>query len=89
MYQYGVYGSIENTRMDFYILEKKWAVKLVTHHDRLDETVSWFREDGDYQPCEGEYEFDGYIIIDCAASLPSNSMLFHSILGCVVSFTDI
>lgn len=81
--------SIENTRMDFYIPEKKWAVKLVTHHERLDETISWFTEDGDYQPWEGEYEFDEYIIIDCATSLPSHGMLSHSILGCVVSFTDI
>lgn len=71
--------------MDFYIPEKKWAVKLVTHHQRLDETIFWFTEDGEYQPWEGEYEFDEYIIIHCATSLPSHGMLSHSILGCVVS----
>ncbi|KAL4818104.1 hypothetical protein BDW67DRAFT_183386 [Aspergillus spinulosporus] len=55
-------------RFDFYIPEKKWAIKLLRDHDRVDEHTSRFKEGGKYHSWLKENMVDDWIIIDCACS---------------------
>jgi len=67
--------------VDFYIPEKKWAIELLRDHIAVNEYISRFKEGGKYHPWLKENMIEGWIIIDCATSLPTKSVfsVFNSV----------
>ncbi|KAL4788399.1 hypothetical protein BJX76DRAFT_353418 [Aspergillus varians] len=66
------WSKTRDGRVDFYIPEKKWAIKLLRDHDRVHEHVSRFKAGGSYYSWIEEGMFDDWIIIDCATSPPAS-----------------
>ncbi|KAL4788605.1 hypothetical protein BJX76DRAFT_1427 [Aspergillus varians] len=66
------WSRTSDSRVDFYIPEKKWAIELLRDHDRVNEHISWFKEGGRYHPWLKENMVEDWIIIDCASSPPLN-----------------
>ncbi|KAL3481661.1 hypothetical protein BJX99DRAFT_243644 [Aspergillus californicus] len=59
-----------DARVDFYIPEKKWAIKLLREHDRASDHLSRILEEGgEERSWLKEAMIEDWIIIDCATSL--------------------
>ncbi|BCR87943.1 ATP-binding protein [Aspergillus chevalieri] len=77
------WSRTKDSRVDFYIPEKKWVIELLRNHDKVDEHISQFKEGGKYHPWLKENMVEDWIIIDCATSLPtkgfSEPRLWHAV----------
>jgi len=73
------WSTSKDGRVDFYIPEREWAVKLLRDHDRVDQHISQFKEGGKDRPWLKEEMVKDWIIIDCATSLPTKSMFLLSV----------
>ncbi|XRM38922.1 hypothetical protein ABZX51_002313 [Aspergillus tubingensis] len=59
-------------RADFFIPEKKWAVELVRHDDRIDDHVKRFQGGGQYFDWLQKKAVEDWIVINCATSVPTS-----------------
>jgi hypothetical protein len=61
-------------RVDFWIPQKRWGIELLRDHNRVTEHCNRFKKGGRYYPWIEAGMLKDWIIIDCATSLPANSM---------------
>ncbi|KAI9367007.1 hypothetical protein BJX61DRAFT_538402 [Aspergillus egyptiacus] len=62
-----------NSRVDFYIPQKQWAIELLRDYDQVDEHISRFYPGGKYFPWLQEKKVVDWIIINCASCPPTRA----------------
>lgn len=68
------WSRVGDGRVDFYIPQGRWGIKLLRDHDRVDEHCNRFQKGGRYYPWVEAGMLKDWIIIDCAVSKPASGM---------------